>query len=54
MWFAIVIITVLNSAGWFLYGISCGEKDTDAIMAKLTNIADTKAYARKVGPNSFE
>lgn len=42
MWLAIVILTMVNSAGWFLFGISVGEKGPEKIKEELAPIKPYK------------
>jgi hypothetical protein len=50
MWFAFVTLIVINTIGWFLYGISCGERDQ---VKMLNRLSPNKSRSTKVGPNPF-
>lgn len=54
MWFAIVILSLLSAAGWFLYGISCGEAGKRSMLDKMPPPDPRTGLNYKVGPNPFE
>lgn len=42
MWFAIIMLTLVNSVGWFLFGISIGETKLKEMEDKLPEIKPYK------------